>query len=155
MNNFQELEHQHPSKKEVKKLAEKEANTYLETGKDVMPDYVRAKRIIDYLTEWTKNVKDTVVNERESFAKTEELRIYGATVTVMEAGARYDFSVCQDTKWDELNNRIEALKKELKQRENYLKGISGSETVVDEETGDINKLFPPKKTSTTVPKVDY
>lgn len=155
MNNFQEIEQRQHSKKEIKALAREEAETRLQSEQDLMPDYVQAKRIQDYISEWMSQVKSRIVDERELYAKTEELRIYGATVSVMEAGARYDFSVCQDPQWDELSNRIEALKKELKQRENYLKGISGSETVVDEETGDINKLFPPKKTSTTVPKIDY
>lgn len=155
MNNFDQIEQLHPSKKELKALAKDEANNYLESGKDVMPDYVKAKRIIDYCTEWCNNVKTRVVDEREAYTKNEDVRIYSATVSVMEGGVRYDYKKCNDPEWEALNERVSNLQKQLKDRENYLKSLTKTETILNEESGEVYKIFPPKRTSTTTPKVDY
>jgi hypothetical protein len=155
MENLNKIEHLHPSKKEIKQMAAKEAEKYLESGKDVLQDFIKARRIIDYLTEFCGSLKEAVVNEREQYDKREKLTVCGATVSVSETGVRYDYSVCNDPEWLDLNNQIKALTGQLKEREKFLKGINGSETKFDEDSGEVYKLFAPKKTSTTAPKIEY
>lgn len=155
MENFNKIEHLHPSKKEIKQMAAEEAEKYIESGKDVTPDFVKAKRIIDYCTEFTNSLKGAVIEERERFDKRETIKVYGATVSVSESGVSYDFSACGDPEWNQLNSKMEALKKQLKDRQKYLLGITSTETKYDEDSGEVYKLFPPRKSSTTVPKVEY
>lgn len=82
-----------------------------------------------------------------------EVALYGASYTVKEAGTTYDYSNCGDNKYKNLLAQAEELKKEIKKREDFLKGIVGHETIVDEDTSEILKVFPPVKKSTTVVQV--
>ncbi len=75
--------------------------------------------------------------------------MYGALYSVKEFGTSYDYSNCGDNKYKKLLEHQEKLKKEIKKREDFLKGISRHETVVDEETSEILTVYPPVKKSST------
>jgi hypothetical protein len=155
MKNLETIEHKHPDKKTLKQMAAEEAADYLERGDDVTPIYIQAKRVADYCTEFASNLKERVVEEREAFSKQETIRIYGATVSVAEMGVRYDYSKCNDAEWTELNNQIKELEKQRKAREKFLQALSKPESKFDEESGEVYKIFPPRRTSTTSPKLEY
>ena len=73
----------------------------------------------------------------------------GSEFTTMEAGTRYDYSECGHQEYNDLVAQIKVLEARKKEIEEDLKGIKGSRTEVNEDTGECIKLYPPKKTSTT------
>jgi hypothetical protein len=74
---------------------------------------------------------------------------YGAKFEVKEVGVKYDYSHTNDTIYASLATKQAQIKEQMKQRETFLKSISGQQVVIDEETGDVVTLYPPQKTSTT------
>lgn len=77
------------------------------------------------------------------------VKMFGATFKQGEFGHKYDFEGTGDPVWQRLNFEAKAAAEALKAREIFLKGIKGHETVVDEDSGEIVKIFEPAHTSTT------
>ncbi len=77
------------------------------------------------------------------------VELFNSAFTAREAGTKYDFSRVNDSKYFELLEKVENAKKELKKREDFLKAIVGHETCVNEQTSEIETIYPPIKTSST------
>lgn len=77
----------------------------------------------------------------------------GAELSVSEAGVSYSYEDCGDSRWESLNQQLTSIKADIKKREDFLKNIVGHETVVNEDTAEIQTIFPPIKKSTTTIKV--
>jgi hypothetical protein len=75
---------------------------------------------------------------------------HNAKIEVKEVGVKYDFSNCGDAKMAKLHEELEALKKKVKDREDFLKKapIEGT-PVLDEDTAELVTIYPPSKSSTT------
>ena len=85
--------------------------------------------------------------------KDQEITIAGAKLRMKEAGARYDFSASPNwVKVNESKKEIEVQQKEIEAR---LKTVKGSETVIDEESGEIYQIFQPGKKSTTTIEITF
>lgn len=89
----------------------------------------------------------------------DQLAKYGKTATFgdckleeAETGVRYDYSGCGDSKLTELYGRMEALKNEIKAREEMLKHLQPGEAV-DPNTGEI--MYPPARSSKTTIKTTF
>lgn len=71
-------------------------------------------------------------------------------VAVREVGTKYDYDNCGDPKYRELKRLFDKAKKDIDERQEYLKTIPvEGVTIVDEDTGEICKVHKPIKTSTT------
>lgn len=108
--------------------------------------YVKAKAIQDALKIVTDDdrVKDLVICEVEKYGNNTTYN--SASLQVKEMGVKCDYSVCNDSIYNDLVDNIEKLKETLKQREKFLKSISSDGTlIVNEETGEVNKIYPPIK----------
>ena len=77
----------------------------------------------------------------------------GAKVEISELGPKYDFSNCGDIIWESLNQQAESLKEQLKEREAFLKTVKGEMEIVNPDGGEIYKVVPPVKRSTTGLKI--
>lgn len=96
-----------------------------------------------------KEIKGLVVRELE---KAKERKDYfGYRIEVTEVG-KYDFTNCGDAKWYDLQEQLKNLEAKIKERETFLKGIKEPLAVFDEETGEVFKVMPPVKPTTTTPK---
>lgn len=69
--------------------------------------------------------------------------------SIKETGVKYDYSDCNDPWLAELLEEQERLEERIKGRQEFLKTLNSSMTVVIESTGEIITVHPPKKTSTT------
>lgn len=98
------------------------------------------------------HLTELVVNEISLYPKA-EANILGAEFKVAEAGVSYDYTRCGDVKWESLNQQLESIKVDIKKREEFLKGIKGHETIVDEISGEILTIYPPIRKSSTSIKV--
>jgi len=82
---------------------------------------------------------------------------FGNKFELLEAGVKFDFSSCGDPIWNQLNEELEKIKIQLKERESFLKSLKSSVVVdiVNPKTGEIHEqtqLFPPIKSSTSTYK---
>ncbi len=102
-----------------------------------------------------KEVKNNPVYKRVVLSEAERedsrtFRMYGAEYQVKEVGVKYDYSNCNDTEIIDLYARREALDALIKEREAFLKAVpaAGME-IVDDATGEMMRVYPPAKSSTT------
>jgi len=99
-----------------------------------------------------KEIRDNFVTESEKYSE----RIFefnGAKIEKAEVGTKYNYSICGDPIY---NRRLEVSNeagKLVKEREEFLKALKEPMTFVDESTGEVVKIIPPLKTSTTSLKV--
>jgi hypothetical protein len=102
---------------------------------------VQIKFLQTCLDKIDKATKDSFTSEASKYGK--EFEFKGYKVTEVEAGVNYDYS--NDIEWSRLS-------KLLKERETFLKTLKEPLEVLDSETGEITKCYPPIKRSTTTYK---
>lgn len=78
----------------------------------------------------------------------------GNNIQKVDVRTEYDFSACEDPEWNRLENTIKSLKALQKQRESFLRGSGEPFTILNEETGEVNKVYPPIKKTTPGLKVN-
>lgn len=73
-----------------------------------------------------------------------------AKIDIREVGTKYDYSMCNDAKIVELKAKEAQIKSEVKEREDFLKKVplEGIE-ILDNDTSELIRIYPPSKTSTT------
>ena len=96
-----------------------------------------------------ERLKDAVIRECDKYEKGETPTFQGAKLQVRETGTKWDYSRCGDSVYDGLAAEMAALKAKMDERERFLKSITAPMTIVDNETGEVYEVQPPKKTSTT------
>lgn len=111
---------------------------------------VRAKMLIEALQKTLDNTKELAMTEQMKYGKRAEL--FGAEVSQMESGVRYDFSDCNDPVYFELKALLEESKAKLSEREKFLKSLPHEIPFVTED-GEIVAIKPPIKLSTTTLRV--
>lgn len=116
--------------------------------------HIQVKKMEDIIKAITSNevYKACILSEAEKNGKSTE--IYNAKIEITEVGVKYDYSQCGDSQLSELMKTYEETGAEIKQRETFLKSIPASGVeVLNEQTGEIEKLYPPSKSSSTSIKV--
>lgn len=110
--------------------------------------HLQVKCLEDMLKQLTSSpeYKDLVLEESMKYGKKFEFN--DAKFDIREMGVKYDYSQCNDPVLIELEAQVETLNKELKARQEFLKGVNpkGVEIIVEDE---LVKVYPPSKTSTT------
>jgi len=67
-------------------------------------------------------------------------------ISIRETGTKYDYSVCEDVVFNELSEKLEALQKEIKDRQSFLQNIPDG-GIADPFNG--NMIYKAAKSSTT------
>lgn len=92
-------------------------------------------------------VMEEVKQEEQTFEK------FGAKVEKAELGTKYIYDNCNDPVHKMLMKEKSELDQQIKDREMFLKCIKGSTDYINEDTGEITKIYPPQKQSTSGIKV--
>jgi len=142
------------NKTEIKMIAQQSVDDLLENGNPLF--------IAETLSKMELFIKEVKADSRFTEYVREELIKYGnkketesgTKLEIAETGVDYDFTNCNCEKWKQLNEQLTNLKKDIKEREEFLKRIpyQGIKEL-DEETGTLVHLYPPAKTSKSSYKV--
>lgn len=99
--------------------------------------------------------KETLINQMTAAEKYPEnsFEFSGATIQKAELGTTYDFGICNDPVHKSLTEISKHASKQLKEREEFLKSLKSPMTILDEGTGEVSKITPPLKKSTSALKV--
>lgn len=139
------------TKEERKEITEQYISKLLDGEIDPIHVHLQIKHMEAFIKSITtdERYKDLVLSEADKYGKSFDR--FNAGFAIKETGVKYDFSGCGDSEWERLNSELEAAKERLKEREKFLKTIpaKGME-VLNNETGEVDELFPPTKTSTTI-----
>jgi nucleotidyltransferase/DNA polymerase involved in DNA repair len=126
----------------------------LNNGQIVASDLLRFQKAMEKVFEKIKpTLIENALNEISKFEKNAVIK--GSEFSIVEAGVKYDYSECNDIEYNMLNTKLEALKSTLKDRETFLKSIKQPLQMIDETSGEVYTIYPPKKTSSTTLKVTF
>ena len=111
---------------------------------------------LDKELEWKPSDSTGTNMEQKSY---EELAKYGKShqfgdcrLEEAESGVKYDYSMCGDSRLNDMYKTLEALKADIKEREEMLKKLP-STGMADPDTGEV--LFPPARSSKTTIKTTF
>jgi hypothetical protein len=92
--------------------------------------------------------KDAVLNDAEHHGK--KFTYKNAAIDIREVGTKYDYTNCNDDELNQLTEQSIELAAKLKARQKFLQlsPIEGT-SILNEATGEVTKVYPPSKTSTT------
>lgn len=133
------------TKTEIKEYANNIKTQIMSGDIDVLQAKIILKSFSEMIKELEKDteLKEIFIDEAEKHGKTFEFA--GHTINT-QSRASYDFTACEDSEWMQLKNNAELAKKQLKAREDFLKGLKNN--YINEETGEI--IFPPAKKYTDI-----
>lgn len=144
------------TKENQKATAQTLVTKVVEGEADPIQVFSTVKALVECLTIFLKDkgVVDSTITACEKYGKSGAM-FNGANLCIAEVGVKYDYSTCGDPDWDDLTAKKAELDAKIKAREAFLRGIPGEATIVNEETGQITKIYPPTKTSSTSVKVTF
>ena len=114
---------------------------------------IRMKWMQEYMKKAKATLTPHVLTDINKYAKGEDITCFGSRIDRMEASIEYEYADCGDVVWDALQLAKKGHDELIKQREKFLQSIKGQQTLVDDSTGEVYTVFPPKKTSTSTYKV--
>jgi len=94
-------------------------------------------------------LKETLLNDM----KGAEMNRFGTKIEEIEAATKYDYSGCGHPVWERYDQAEKSANNSKKEIEATLKTLKSSITFVDDETGEVVSVAPPKKTSVTTYKI--
>lgn len=110
-----------------------------------------AQKVID---EALTMLEEAWLAEAQNYADTKgAFTLCGKTCKIVE-GNKKDYSVCGDSQWETLRNACDTADEQRKAREKFLQGVPiDGMTVVDETTGEVSKIFPPRTVGKTYVRI--
>lgn len=107
----------------------------------------------DQYTPGDSEIKDMIRTEIAKYGK-EFTTPRGAKFELAETGTKYDYSQCNDPELAELDAELESLKEKIKAKQDFLKTVPAKGLdILNEESGEVTKVYPPSKSSTSSFKV--
>lgn len=97
-----------------------------------------------------ERVRDITLRELWKYGKKQTFA--DCTLEEAESGVRYDYSICGDSRLEELYAMRQALDADIKEREAFLKSIPLSGVALP-DTGEV--VYPPAKTSKTIIRTTF
>ena len=91
--------------------------------------------------------KRILLEESEKYGKSFDK--YNAKFSIKETGVKYDYSQCNDSILLELEEKALLLDNEIKERQAFLKALPITGIDIIDFNGEVLKVFPPSKSSTT------
>jgi hypothetical protein len=140
----------HMSKSTIEDLAKADVALVVDGHEDVVEAMIYVSKGLEYFTLLDKNLRPYLYEKQ-----LEKQSLYSMKVEPAQLGTKYDYSVCQDHILDELNAKLEEAKKAVTDRQNFLKAINVSANLVDDDTGEIYKVYAPNKTATSGYKLSW
>ena len=124
-------------------------NRILVGDADPIKVHLQVKAMEEIIKEITSDpqYRDALLDESTKYGKTFER--YNGKFSIKETGTRYDYSQCRDTELAELYEKKAELDAKIKAREAFIKMLPVEGLDIVTEDGELRKIYPPAKSSTT------
>lgn len=99
------------------------------------------KSLENAIDEIRQNILDQGIEEVRKYGK--ETDMNGYKISIINAGAKYDYSNCNHPVYNELSKKAAEIKAELTEIEKFLKSLKAPLDMLDKETGEIYTIYPP------------
>ncbi len=125
-------------KREILALAKENGQAVIDSGKyDLLKVYIELKRYESYLKGLIQHLKKPAL-EKASEKGQKSFQYDNAKLNISRR-TKWDFSV--DEQWSRIDEQIQQLTQEKKEREKHLKESNKVRRLVDEETGEVIEDF--------------
>lgn len=112
----------------------------------------RLEFIIKVAKQAIDGLNDAVCDELEKNGGKDTVN--GLPMEKIESGVKYDYSMCGSSEYHRLKSKRDSLDFLIKEKEKFLKTLTKSTGVVNED-GVVEELYPPQRSSTTTYKVKF
>lgn len=139
----------HQSKTDLNVISESFISEISEKGSSINALEVIAK--MEYLIKQIRSSNEFVDLIREEVSKYGKMLTTptGVKIELAEVGTKYDFSQCNDDILCELEYQLSVYESKVKERKEFLKTVSKEGIDVIAEGGEVKRIFPPSKSSTS------
>jgi len=146
MTNLQTLNSTDNAKEIGKAIVESICNDVAEGNVDPLKQLIVLKALDNAIDEIKQNIMYAGIEEVRKYGK--EVSMNGYKISIVSAGVSYDFSNCNHPVYNELTEKMKALKEEMKDIEKLLKSLKQPMDMLDKETGEVYTIYPPVMKST-------
>ena len=99
------------------------------------------KSLENAIDEIRQNILDQGIEEVRKYGK--ETDMNGYKISIINAGAKYDYSNCNHPVYATLADKAVELKREMGEIEKFLKSLKHPIEMLDKETGEVYTIYPP------------
>ena len=133
-------------------LAARAVSSVMEGVVDPITAHINISRMEAAIKLFKENtdVRDITLRELAKYGKSHQFG--DCRLEEAESGVKYDYSMCGDSRLNDMYKTLEALKADIKEREEMLKKLP-STGMADPDTGEV--LFPPARSSKTTIKTTF
>jgi membrane-anchored protein YejM (alkaline phosphatase superfamily) len=141
------------SKSQLKIMADMSLQEIFENGKII--EAAEALSVMETFIKELRGNKQFSDYVREEISKNgKQLETNSAKIELAETGIKYSFDNCGDVIYEQLNQQLESIEQQLKDRKEFLKTVSVSGlSIINEQTGEVSTIYPPSKQSTSTYKI--
>jgi hypothetical protein len=93
-----------------------------------------------------EEIEENILKEADKYPE-KVIERYGARIEKAEVGVKYDYSTSRDPEWEMLASEAMLFAERKKEREGFLRALKGPFTMLNKDTGQIDDIRPPIKTS--------
>lgn len=137
------------TKTQIKIIAQETICNLMETGNviDMADAFAKVEMLIKEIKSCPAYI-DYLREEVSKFGKSHTTSS-GTKMELAEVGTKYDYQTCGDLELVNLNAQLLTIENAIKERQTFLKilPVSGIEIILD--GGEVAKIYPPIKTSTS------
>jgi hypothetical protein len=122
---------------------------------ETLPTVAKLKAIMLACETALEELDQDIISEVSKYGKDGTSVLSCIRIEPIEACTKYNYAASGDPKWKALKGQVEEAAKALKDRETFLKALKQPLAETDMETGEVNQLIPPPKSSKSTYKVTF
>jgi hypothetical protein len=141
------------SKSQLKIMADLSLQEIFENGKII--EAAEALSVMENFIKELRSSKQFSDYVRDEIAKNgKQIETQSAKLELAETGVKYNFDNCSDPIYQKLEQQLQSVEADLKDRKEFLKTVPMSGlSIINEETGELSTIYPPSKQSTSTYKI--
>lgn len=142
------------TKNEIASFAER-LNEALDSGElGALETLLRFKAIEKILEQAKPMLDKMVLNEAAKYPE-KTIELFGVKFLKKNGPAQWDYTNCNDGQYKLLKQYQAEYNKKVKEREEFLQAMTEPMTALDEDTGEIVKIFPASKSQKELVQVNF
>jgi hypothetical protein len=141
------------SKSQLKIMADLSLQEIFDNGRAI--EAAEALSVMENFIKELRSNKQFSDYVRDEIAKNgKQIETQSAKLELAETGVKYNFDNCGDPIYQKLEQQLQSVEADLKDRKEFLKTVPVSGlSIINEETGELSTIYPPSKQSTSTYKI--
>jgi hypothetical protein len=141
------------SKSQLKIMADMSLKEIFDNGRAI--EAAEALSVMENFIKELRSNKQFSDYVRDEISKNgKQIETQSAKLELAETGVKYNFDNCGDALYQQLEQQLQSIEADLKDRKEFLKTVPLSGlSIINEQTGEVCMIYPPSKQSTSTYKI--